>query len=85
MFHNIPDDSNKLCRMSQHCKSSQIESAYIATFKCIKATTLSLLHDMKLMSHDKSVDLAGVLSCRMTFLNVCNIIFSAYEHVTSQA
>ena len=27
---------------------------------------MSLLRDMKLMSHDKSVDLTGVLSCRAT-------------------
>ena len=35
---NIPDDTKK-CHMSQHCKSSQTESACIATSKCIKATT----------------------------------------------
>ena len=28
---------------------------------------MSLLRDIKLMSHDKSVDLTGVLSCRATF------------------
>ena len=39
MFYNIPDDSKTLCRMSQHCKSSQTESACIATSKCIKVTT----------------------------------------------
>ena len=27
---------------------------------------MSLLRDMKLMSRDKSVDLTGVLSCRVT-------------------
>ena len=27
---------------------------------------MSLLHDMKIMSRDKSVDLTGVLSCRAT-------------------
>ena len=56
--------------MSQHCKSGQTESACIATYKCIKITTLcQLLRDMKLMSRDriflsrdKSVDLNGVLS-----------------------
>ena len=60
--------AKKLCRMSQHCKSSQTESARVATSKCIKVTTMSLLRDMKLMSRDKSVDLTGVLSCRATLL-----------------
>ena len=70
MFYNIPDDSEKLCRMSQHCKSRQTESACIATSKCVK---VSLLRDMKPMSRDriflsrdKSVDLTVVLSCRAT-------------------
>ena len=47
---------------------------------------MSLLRDMKLMSRDriflsldKSVDLTGVLSCRETLLNVCDIIISAYD------
>ena len=31
MFYNIPDDSKKLCHMSQHCKSSQTESACITS------------------------------------------------------
>ena len=29
MFYNIPDDTKKLCRMSQHCKSRQTCSRYI--------------------------------------------------------
>ena len=72
MLYNIPNDTKKLFRMSQHCKSSQTKSPCIATSKCIKAKTImSLLRDMKLMprdriflSHEKSVDLTGVLSCR---------------------
>ena len=39
MLYNIPDDSKKLCRLSQHCTSSQIESACIATSKYIEVTT----------------------------------------------
>ena len=54
--------------------SGQTESACNATSKCIKVTTImSLLRDMKLMSHDriflsrdKSVDLTGILPCRVT-------------------
>ena len=38
-FYNIPDDRKRLCRRSQHCKSSQAESACIATSKYIKVTT----------------------------------------------
>ena len=38
--------------MSQHCKSSQTESACIATSKCIKVTTLSLLRNMKPISRN---------------------------------
>ena len=50
--------------MSQHCKSSQTESACIATSKRMKVTNImSLLRDM---SRDESVDLTGVLSCRAT-------------------
>ena len=53
--------------MSQHCKSSQTESAYIATSKMCKShNIMSLQRDMKIMSRDKSVDLTGVLSCRVT-------------------
>ena len=59
--------NQKLCRMSQHCKSTQTESACIATSKC-SSHNISLLHDMKIMSHDKSVDFTGVLSCRATLL-----------------
>ena len=47
MFYNIPDDSKRLCRISQHCKSSQTESACIATSECIKVITcwrFNLLH-----------------------------------------
>ena len=44
----------KLCRMSQHCKSGQTESACVAVSKC--------------MSRDQSVDLTGVLSCRSTLV-----------------
>ena len=53
----------RLCRVSEHFKSRQTESAYIATSKCVK---VSLLRDMKPMSRDKSVDLTGVLPCRAT-------------------
>ena len=69
---NIPDDSKKLRRLSQHCKSSQTESACIAT-KCINvANIMSPLRDMKLMSSGKSVDLTGVLSCRLTHFLSCD-------------
>ena len=61
--------------------SRQTESAYNATSKCIKVTTImSLLRDMKLtsrdrifLSHYKSVDLTGVLSCRV-------ILFECLRH-----
>ena len=59
--------------MSQHCKSRQTESAFIAMSKCKSHNIMSLLRDMKLMSRDriflscdKNVDLTGVLSCRST-------------------
>ena len=46
--------TEKNCRMLQHCKSSQTESACIVTSKCIKVTTfMSLLCNMRLMSHGK--------------------------------
>ena len=65
MFYNIPDDSKKLCHMSQHCTSSQTESACIATSKCIKKcmycnfkmykihNIMLFLRDMQLMSRDR--------------------------------
>ena len=65
--------------MSQQCKSSQTESAGIATSKRIKVTTVSLLRDVKLMSRDKSVDLTGVYHVVRHYLNVCDIIFSTYD------
>ena len=46
MFYNIPDDSETLCRMSQHCKSGQTENACIAAslvirIECKKNTVLT--------------------------------------------
>ena len=40
MFYNKSDDTKKLCRMSQHCKSSQTESACAATSKCIMSQSI---------------------------------------------
>ena len=54
MFYNIPDDSKKLGRMSQHCKSSQAESV---------TPTRHETHVAR-----QSVDLTGVLSCRATLI-----------------
>ena len=74
--------------MSQHGKSSQTESARIATSKCIQVTTLyhssPTQHETHVARHmflsrDKSVDLTGVSLCHATLLNVCDIIFSAYD------
>ena len=55
--------------MSQHCKSSQIESVCIASSKCIKSQ-----HNVTPTRHEThvgrqkstSVDSTGVLSCHMT-------------------
>ena len=73
MFYNILDDSEKLCRLSQHGKCSQTESACIATSKHKSHDIMFLLRDIKLLlcnriflSRDKSVDLDGALSRRAT-------------------
>ena len=44
---------------------------------------MSLLHDMKLMSRDKSVDLTGVLSCCVTLFECLRHNFLSLRQVSS--
>ena len=55
-------------------------------YKC--CDMMSLLRDIKFVSHDrifllpdKSVDLTGVYHIKRHYLNVCDIIISAYDKV----
>ena len=98
MFYNISDGSKKLCRISQHCKSSQTESACIATSKCIKVTQHNVtptrhethvarqkcwLNWSFIMSRDKSVDLTGVLSCLAILFECLRHNLLSLRHVSS--
>ena len=75
-----PDDSKKLCRMSQHCTSSQTENACIATSEGIKSQ-----HNVTTMRNETHVARQKVLTEREFYhvaqhcLNICDLIFSAYD------
>ena len=68
MFYNIPDDSKKLYRRSQHCTAQvvKLKLHVLQLLNVLSHNIMSLLRDMKLMSRDriflssdKSVDLGS--------------------------
>ena len=73
MFYSIPDDTKNYVVSHNTAKVAKLKVPVLQLLNVQSHNIMSLLHDMKIMSHDiiflsldKSVDLTGVLSCRAT-------------------
>ena len=79
MFYNILDDTklnDVICRNTAKVVKLEV---HVLQLLNVSHNIMSLLRNMKLMSHDKSVDLTGVLSYHATLFECLR-----YNHLSLQ-